>query len=298
VIQLLLGSLVAFAQTTPASKPPSHTDEAIHDAVEALYGKPIPTEGVCIRRGVELDAVFTGSPVPVAVKRGAKGCVLIGVMIQGNLVDPKTAATASLDAAAWGALDAAGKTAALGQWTERVLLGFHDPDAKAPTQPKPTKAGILVSRGYFRRDHAMWTAVHAVGTWTFGPDGSFAADPVEKLDGTWRSEHFTRPERVTGVTNEAVISGLETRGALIKECFESAWIADLDWAGRVVLEWTITGGATQGISLVTMPGDPPPNKTLANCVANTVNGITWNEGVRGDVVWVFALIRDPVTATN
>jgi hypothetical protein len=300
VIQLLLGSIVAFAETPPpAQKPPPHTDEAIQDAVDALYGKPIPTDGVCIRRGVELDPVFTGSPVPVAVKRGAKGCVLVGVMVQGKLVSPPgAAATASLDAASWGALDAAKKTAALGQWTDQVLLAFSDPDAKMPTQPKPTKAGILVTRGYVRRHEPMWTTVHAVTTWTFGPDGSFAADPVEKVDQTWRSEHFTRPERVAGVTNEQVIAGLETRGAVIKECFLKAWNDDLGWAGRVALEWKIDNGASQNVALVTMAGDPPANKPLANCVANAVNGITWSEGLEGSVVWVFALIRDQVTATN
>ena len=81
MIPLLLGSF-ALAQTTPAQKPPSHTDESIQAAVDKLYGKPIPTNGVCIERKVELDPVFTGSPVPVAVKRGAKGCVLVGVMVR------------------------------------------------------------------------------------------------------------------------------------------------------------------------------------------------------------------------
>jgi hypothetical protein len=299
VIPLLLGSLVALAQTPPpAQTAPSHTDEAIQAAVDALYGKPIPTAGVCIHRHVELEPLFTGSPVPVGVKRGAKGCVLVGVMVQGKLVEPPKAATASIDAAAWGALDATKKTAALGLWTDRVLLAFHDPDEKVPTQPKPTKAGMVVTRGYLRRDEPMWTAVHALGTWTFAADGSFAADPIEKVDQKWRSEHFTRPERVEGVTNEGVIAGLETRGAVIKECFQTAWNENLDWAGRVALEWKISNGASQNVALVTMAGDPPANKKLANCVANAVNGITWSEGVDGSVVWVFALIRDQVTATN
>jgi hypothetical protein len=300
VIPLLVGSLAAAQTPPPATpkSPPSHTDESIQQAVDAMYGKPIPTAAVCIERGVELDKVFTGSPVPVGVKRGAKGCVLVGVMVTGKLVEPAKAAPASLDPTAWGALDAAGKTAALGQWTDRVLLAFAQPDEKMPTQPKPTKAGIPVSRGYLRRDEPTWTTVHAIGTWTFAADGSFATEPAEKVDQTFKTETFTRPERVTGVTNEAVVSGLETRGAVIKECFQKAWNEDLDWTGRAVLEWKIDNGKTEGIALVNMPGDPPPNKTLANCEANAVNAISWPEGIRGSVVWVFAVLRDQVTATN
>jgi hypothetical protein len=219
-------------------------------------------------------------------------------MVQGKLVEPPTAAVASIDPAAWAMMDAPSKTAAFGAWTDKVLLAFTDPDEKIPTQPKPTKSGVPVTRSYLRRDEPMWTTAHATGTWVFGPDGALVGQPAETVDQKYRSEEFTRPERVTGVTNDVVIKGLETRGAVIKECFTKAWDADLDYAGRVVLEWKISGGKTEGVKLVDMAGDPPPNRDLANCQANAVNNITWAEGVQGSGVWVFAIIRDKVTATN
>jgi hypothetical protein len=65
-----------------------------------------------------------------------------------------------------------------------------------------------------------------------------------------------------------------------------------------VLRWNINEGRTENVSLVNMPGDAPPNKGLANCYANAVNGISWPEGQKGSVVWVFAIDRQEVASSG
>jgi len=293
---------LAYAQTAPAPaaapKPAPHTDKAIHTAVDQLYGKPVPTAGVCIDRSVELPDHFGGDPVPVGVKRGAKGCVLVGVMVNGMLRKPESAAVASLDGEAWKTLDNPTRAEALVAWTDQILLAFSAPDGGDIAPAKVTKTAITFARGYVRRDEPSRTTVHAIANYAYALDGTLTVTPTEKIDKRWTTSTYTRSETLTGVDSAVVETGLETKGGLIRECFAKVWEATPNLTGRVVLRWTIGEGKTADVSLVNMPGDPPPHKSLANCYANAVNGIQWPPAVKGEVVWVFAIDRREVAPSG
>ncbi len=300
---VVLASL-ASAQTPPpqapaaAPKPAPHTDKAIHTAVDQLYGKDVPTAGVCIDRNVDLPDHFGGDPVPVGVKRGAKGCVLAGVMVGGMLRKPESAAVASLDAEAWKALDNPSRAKELVTWTDQILLAFAAPDGGDGAPAKVTKSAITFSRGYVRRDEPSRTTVHAIGSYAFALDGMLTGTPTEKIDKRWTTSTYTRAETLIGIDLATVESGLETKGGIIRECFLKVWETTPDLTGRVVLRWTIDEGKSNDVSLVNMPGDPTPNKNLANCYANAVNGILWAPGITGEVVWVFAIDRREVAPSG
>ena len=297
---------LAFAQTTPAPapappaapKPAPHTEKAIHDAVDQLYGKDIPTAGVCIDRSVDLPDGFGGDPVPVGVKRGAKGCTLVGVMVGGMLRKPESAAVASLDPEAWKSLDGQTRAKALVAWTDQILLAFAAPDGADIAPAKVTKTAITFARGYVRRDEPSRTTVHAIGNYAYALDGTLTGTPTEKIDKRWTTSTYTRAETLIDVDTNVVESGLETKGGIIRECFAKEWERNPNLTGRVVLRWTINEGRSEDVSLVNMPGDAMPNKNLANCYANAVNAIQWPSAAKGSVVWVFAIDRREVAASG
>jgi hypothetical protein len=215
-------------------------------------------------------------------------------MVSGMLRKPEGAAVASLDPAAWGALVPADRAKELVTWTDQVLLAFAAPDGGPATAPKVTKTAITFSRGYVRRDEPSRTTVHAIGNYTFGLDGTLTATPTEKVDKRWTTSTYTRPETLTGISDAVVEAALETKGGLIRECFVQAWETNPNLTGRVVLRWTVNQGKSEEVSLVNMPGDPTPNKHLAQCYANAVGGISWPSEQKGSVVWVFAIDRREV----
>jgi len=286
------------AQQPAAHKPAPHTDKAIHTAVDQLYGKDIPTAGVCIDRDVELPAYFGGDPVPVGVKRGAKGCTLVGVMVGGMLRKPESASVASLDPEAWKGLDGPTRAKVLVAWTDQVLLAFAAPDGADIAPAKVTKTAITFARGYVRRDEPSRTTVHAIGNFAFALDGTLTGTPTEKVDKRWTTSTYTRAETLIDVDQNVVETGLETKGGIIRECFAKVWEHTPDLTGRVVLRWSINEGKTENVSLVNMPGDATPNKNLANCYANAVNGIQWPSAEKGEVVWVFAIDRREVAPSG
>lgn len=266
------------------------TDEVVRAAVDALYGKPIPAEAVCVTRP-ELPARFR-EPAVVGVRRGARGCVLIGVVLDAAIVPPASAAGAARDPEAWAAVDPAQRAQDLLAWTERVLLAFDQPDASVAGQVGAAKGGgHTVERAYLRRDEVSGRSLRATGRFTF--DDGLALAPVEEtVDRRYETTMFVRPDRVTGLDAGVVEQALTAQGGSIRKCFTEAWEADLALAGRVRLEWVVSGGKADALAVL---ADDDPPEALARCYARAVRAVPFPADAAGEVRWVFAVDRRELT---
>ena len=97
------------------------TDTEVHAAVEALYGREIPEAAVCVARPDDLPGRFH-DVAAAGVKRGHRGCVLVGVMLDAELLAPEVAARHAVDPEAWQMVDPAQRAQDLLAWTRSVLL--------------------------------------------------------------------------------------------------------------------------------------------------------------------------------
>lgn len=275
--------------TTALALAQAPTDEAIQAHVDRVYGKPVPKEAVCVGRP-ELGAPFQGSPVPVAVRRGMRGCVLLGVAIGDQWYTPEAALPAAVDRAAWDALDADAREEAWLVWVDEVLLAFAQPDEEGLAQVTvDAKKGVtVVDRRYLRRGDGAGRSEEVVGKWTFdkGLVVSGSGEQVLKQEDV---SLFQRSAKVDGVEESVVEAAITSAGSLIRKCFSDAWEADLGLDGRVRLEWTLSGGKVSNIQYVVEEGT---DDTLATCYARIVKlNAKWPAGTRGEVWWVFGIHR-------
>lgn len=268
------------------------TDEAIQAHVDRIYGKPVPKEALCIERPA-LAAPFQGSPTPVAVRRGMRGCVLLGVAIGDQWYDPAAALPAAVDRAAWDALTADAREEQWLVWVDEVLLAFAQPseDGLAQVTPDAKRGVTVVDRRYWRRAEEAGRSADVVGKWTFDRALSVVGSTEQVL-----AEHdvtlYQRADKVEGVEESVVDGAITSTGLLIRKCFSEAWEADLGLTGRVRLEWTLDGGKIGSIAIL---AEEDTNDELAGCFARAVKyHAKWPAGVRGQVRWVFGVDRTPV----
>jgi hypothetical protein len=275
---------VALAQT-PA--------DPIQANVDRIYGKAVPKEAICVERP-ELGAPFTGAPAVVGVRRGVRGCVLLGVAVGEQWLEPGAALGGSIDRAAWDALDAAGRQAAWLKWTDEVLLAFDQPsaDGLAQVTVDAKKKVTVVDRRYMRRDDKAGRSADAVSKWTF--DNTTLAQtgaPTEQVLAREDVSLFQRADKLDGVSDAVVGAAIESKGLTIRKCFTHAWEDDLSLDGRVRLEWNVTGGKAAGMVIVT---EEDTNEALAQCYARSINSAAFAADAKGSVRWVFGVTRTPV----
>jgi hypothetical protein len=282
----------------PAPPPPA-PDQPVWDAVDAVYGKPVPHSSVCVARPTVAEPLH-GAPIAVATKRGALGCVLVGVMVDGAWYEPGAALPHALDPAAFAALDAAGREKVLLDWTDHVLLAFQQPHGLAVVTADPKTKSTLVDRQYFRRDDQPAHSVDAVSKWTYGPD-LVATAAVEQVQSRIATTLFLRPNKVEGLDTAAVDAALTSKGLVIRQCFTDAWNRDLSLDGKVVLDWAVADGKVGTISVVNEAGPPdlgkppkPADPELAKCYANAIRSAAYPAGSKGAVSYVFGIDRDVV----
>jgi hypothetical protein len=275
---------VALAQT-PA--------DPIQANVDRIYGKAVPKEAICVERP-ELGAPFTGAPAVVGVRRGVRGCVLLGVAVGEQWLEPGAALAGAIDRAAWDALAGDAREAAWLKWTDEVLLAFDQPsaDGLAQVTVDAKKKATVVDRRYMRRDDAAGRSADAVSKWTF--DNATLAQtgaPTEQVLEREDVGMFQRVDKLDGVSEAVVSAAIQSKGLTIRKCFTNAWEQDLGLDGRVQLEWNVSGGKAAGMAIVTEEGT---NEELAKCYARSINSAAFPADAKGSVRWVFAVSRTPV----
>lgn len=276
------------AQPPPANVPP--TDEQAKAAVDKLYGKTLPKGAVCVEHPT-LPEPLTGHPTPVATKRGERGCVLVGVMVGGELLEPGPALQKAIDPAAFGKLDTATKAKILLAWTDEILLAFDRPSEAVPGTATATKTTATVSRRLSRRSERDLGIDDITITWKY--DAALAATSTEVVNARWQTNFFSKPVHIDGPDQAAVLTALSTRGKPIGECFADLWATDPAAAGRVVLEWTVAAGKATGIAAESSASEPV-NGPLAACYGREIGQIVWPADMAGRVRWSFAAVRGEI----
>lgn len=278
-----------------AAAPTPGSDAWIRAEVSSHYGKPVPAAAVCIERP-SLPAPFAGDIAAVAVRRGLRGCVLFGVVIDGAWIAPEAALTKALSPS-WAGLDAKARSAALLAWTDGVALAFEQPLADPPGVVTAGKGGATtVTRRALRRDDGQNRSLDATTTFVYDA-GLALTSATEQVHTHYATQLFVRADRVTGVPEAAVDKALADHGKVVSDCFASAWEADLTLSGRVRLSWAVADGKVGEVAVIAEPGT---DDALARCYARAVRAGTYPPEVKGDVTWVFAVTRGeaaPPTAT-
>jgi len=280
MLALLVG-LTALAATP-------NPDDAVVKVVSEKYGKPVPPAAICLEPA-ELPEAFTGAPVAVGVMRGAAGCRLFGVLVNQTFTPIEEAARTSLGEA-WGTLDASQRQALLQDWTREVLLAFDVLDASVPMATKPARSGTEVTATFWQRTLERHVARHTSGRFVFDREGHLAES--HRDDGTeWRSTFYVQEQKAQGVTGDQVMQALKSQGQRFTDCMDKAWRVDPTVAGRVQLQWLITKGKADGITMIE-EGDT--HDALAKCYGNALRRVEFPEEWRGKVLWSFSIDRRQV----
>ncbi len=263
----------------------------VHSSVEALYGREIPEAAVCIGDPTDLPGRFDDATA-VGVRRGARGCVLVGVWIDGELIPPEGAATVALDEEAWQMVDAQQRASDLQAWTHGILLAFDQPVDEG-TQ-RAIKGGFVVEQGYLHRADAAGVTTDSQGTWRFDASAALT-EQSSAPDRHHKTVLSVRPDRLTGdLTSEIVEAALFEKGRAIKDCFVEAWEQDLTLDGRVRFAWSVSEGKVSDLSVI--EDARPLSMDLARCYATSVRKLAFPEDLTGGVRWVFATTRSDVEA--
>ncbi|MEZ4241023.1 MAG: hypothetical protein R3F59_33660 [Myxococcota bacterium] len=296
---LIAWGAAAFAQalTEPEPEPaPAEaapgvvSDERVHELVEGLYGRELPAAGVCVDRPA-LGEPFTGMPVPVGVQRGARGCVLVGVVVDGALLAPEDALAAALPEAAWQALSSDQRVSALQRWTGAVELAFVQPAGPATVTGRGNGQWVVTQR-VLRRGEGAGTSEAASLTTTWGADRR-RISVTEDVTGRWLTTLYVRRDKLSGIAEAAVDRALTDHGRVVRQCFSDAWAADLALDGRVRLSWTVADGKVGTVAVITEAGT---NEALARCYAQAVRAGSYPAGSSGQVTWVFGVDRRAMSA--
>lgn len=277
----------------PAPKPPPPggiTDEQVKVAIDALYGRPIPASALCIERPT-LSAPLSTYPIAVATKRGERGCVLAGVMIDGVLVEPALALGKATDPVAFAKLDTATKTSALLSWTDAVLLAFDTPSGTVAGTVTSSKGTSTVTRRLLRRsDRAL--GIDDISL-RYSYDAALKHTVTETVNAKWQTNFFSKSVYLEGIAESTVVAALTAKGALIADCFDGVWATNPSEAGRVVFEWKVAGGKADGVTVETSPSEVL-NKSLASCYGRHIAATTWPAEATGRVRWSFAAVRGEI----
>ncbi len=282
---ILLSLLALPALSAPTAAP---TPATPHQAVEALYGKSIPEAAVCA--AAPLPDAYSGA-VPVAVKRGSRGCVLIGVLHDDRIVLTDAALPAAIGAKAWADADAGARTQWLEGWATGVWLAFVQLEGEVEVKAQATGA-VVTATALHRTDRSGGSARSAL-TWTVGEDAMLTDESTQTGD-SWTTQFFINPKEVSGLSTETLTAALETRGKLLKDCFNSAWERDLTTAGQVLLKWEVAEAKAADLAQVATGAEPVDHR-LARCYAHTIRGIEFPDGTAGHVKMAFSAVRK---ATN
>jgi hypothetical protein len=287
---MLIVSL-AFAQApapAPAPAPPAPlTDEQVDAAVDQLYGRDIPAAAICIARPT-LPEPLPASVIAVGTRRGERGCVLVGVVVNGALQEPLAALSVAADPAAFAKLPSATRNSALLAWTDQVLLAFDRPSATVAGTVTTSGGNHTVTRQLQRRGEVALRLEELTARWVY--DRALTATVTETPGKRWQTTFFMRPVHVEGLDTATVNTALTAKGRLIAQCFEAAWEADPLAAGRVVFEWTVGGGKPTSVTVVADPSEKL-NGPLARCYGNQIHGTVYPPEAQGRVQWSFAATR-------
>lgn len=278
--------IATLAVAVAAAQPITQGDA--HRAINELYGSEVPSEAVCAKP-TDLPTLFKASTAAVGVKRGAEGCKLAGVVVDGKVFKPEDAAEAAIDGEAWASAEDTEKAKAIAKWVDEVLLAFARPDPDTP-RVRRTSRGYDVLRTYVHRTNTKNQTAKSAGSWTFGAKGEQLGHNTEELQ-RWSSRFFVRPDRLEGVEKEVVVDALTSYGRVIKDCYHEAWTRNPALQGRIRLEWTIANGEATDLSVI---GGDSPDMELAKCYARAVRSIQFPDDASGDVRWVFAVERSEV----
>lgn len=279
-----------MAAPTLPELPGGVTHDQVDAAVDALYGRDIPRNALCATAPA-LPEALTGHPIPVGTRRGERGCVLVGVLVEGTLHEPLAALPHSLSPEAFAKLDAASRQAALLAWTDQVLLAFDRPDAKVPGTVTASKGNTAVTRRFLRRNERSLGLDDLTARWTY--DAALMGTVTETVHTRWQTSFFSRPDHIEGLDQATVQAALTAKGKVIADCFEAVWAADPLAAGRVVFEWNVEAGKVEGLTVVTSPSETL-NGLLARCYGNHIQGTSYPAEAKGRVRWSFAATRGEV----
>lgn len=280
--------MISFVTTVALAQTP--TADLIQSNVDRIYGKPVPPAAVCVAHP-ELGAPFQGAPTPVAVRRGARGCVLLGVVVGDQWYAPAAALPAAVDKGAWTGLDGATRETKWVEWVDRVLLAFDQPSPSGLAQvTNDAKRQVtVVDRRYWRRSEEPGRSADVVNKWTFDAK-LVVASSTEQVLSEEDVSLFQRAEKVDGVSEAAVDQAITTKGLVIRKCMTQAWEEDLGLEGRVRLEWSLAAGKVSDIVIL---AEEETNDALAACYARAVKNASYPADAAGTVRWVFAVQRDP-----
>jgi hypothetical protein len=262
------------------------SDDEVVAAVEVLYGKDLPEGAVCIERPGDLPGRFR-DVVVAGVKRGARGCVVVGALIDDKLVEPEAAAAKALDPEAWKLVDDAQRAEDLLAWTDEVLLAFDQPLDKGGAQARGGR--FVVERAYLHRDSDKAVSARSLGTWTFDAEARLV-ESDSTPEAWWRTVLTARPGRLEGIGADVVQQVMTSQGRVITGCFTDHWSRDLTLAGGVQLAWSVTAGKVGDLTLVAEPGKPAP-EALARCYASAIRKLEFPPEANGTVRWVFVADR-------
>jgi hypothetical protein len=262
--------------------------DPIQQNVDRVYGKAVPKEAVCVERP-ELTAPFLGTTV-VAVRRGLRGCVLLGVMVGETWYEPGAALPAAVDRAAWDGLDAATRESRWLEWVDEVLLAFDQPVAGGLAQVTvdAKKKVTVIDRRYRRHEDSAGRSADAVTKWTFDNATLLVTTSAEQVLSREDVSLFQRAEKVEGMAEATVDEAIRSKGKTIRTCFTKAWEADLALSGRVRLEWSVADGKVVEVAVL---ADEKTNDTLAACYGRAIRSAAYPAGTSGSVRWVFGIDR-------
>jgi hypothetical protein len=283
-----LGAAVAQELAAEPASPEPGSDASIHAQVEQLYGRSLPEAGVCVERPA-LGEPFAGDPTPVGVQRGARGCVLIGVVVAGTLRSPEEALAAAVEDDVWSNLGVEAGVTALRTWTDAVMLAFDQPTGSAAVTGTGNR--WVVTRRLLRRGDGAGQSeeVEATLTWNAARELVSAEEDVQVR---WLTTLYVRPDKVSGLPEGAVDRALTDHGRVVRQCFTDAWTDDLAQAGRVRLKWDVAGGKVGTVAVITEDGT---DEDLARCYARAVRSGAYPAEASGTVTWIFGIERRRLT---
>jgi len=286
---MTLTSFLALLATAHAA--PSDAD--IVSLTAEAFGKELPAKAVCIQRDVMLPEAFEGDPIAVGLMHGKAGCRIYGVILKGYFVPIERGALASLNDDVWKAANARKRGELLLAWTNNVLTAFDQFDIRdpRPTHTPGSNGRTLVETSIWQRTDERHVAQHTRAKYTYANDG--ALESVDRDNGPkWRSSFTVRESSVEGVSVEAVMASLQTRGRSLAKCMDQAWKENLTLSGRTRFQWTIRSGKATQIALVAEDDD---GSGIANCYHRALQSIDFPAELGGRVVWSFNIIRSQLS---
>jgi len=291
---LMMASLALGAPTD------AHTDGPTDADVVALageaFGKKLPEKAVCISRDMMLPQEFEGEPIAVGLMHGSEGCRLFGVILQGYFVEIKKAAPASINDGAWAKASSRKRGELMQAWTTNVMTAFDQFDIgdERPAHKTGANGGVVVETSIWQRTSTKHVAQHTRAKYFYDRDG--VLETVDRDTGKkWKSTFTVREFRVEGVSVEAVMASLQTRGRSLAKCMDDGWKDNLTISGRTRFQWTIRGGKATQIALVAEDDD---GSGIANCYHRALQSIEFPAEMGGRVVWSFNIIRSEFLATQ